>query len=129
VTKVKRHYRLTLFLLAVAAMLIIPWQIIVKTNENYRNDFIVPCVIENTRFLREVTADNKERTLGVVECTNSIYIEFDNMGEYYNIALTKTPYLYHFYVYPLNDGNKYLFRKIKSKVDLSDRDVTLYKNK
>lgn len=128
-TRVKRHYRLVLFLLAVVAMLIIPWQIIVKTNENYRNDFIVPCVIENTRFLREVTAYNKEKTLGVVECTSGIYIEFDNMGEYYDISLTKTPYLYYFYVYPLNDGNKYLFRKIKSKVDLSDRDVTLYKNK
>lgn len=126
-TRVKRHYRLILFLLAVAAMLIIPWQIIVKTNENYRNDFIVPCEVDNTRFLKEVTANHKERTYGVVECTNSIYIEFDNMEEFYTISLTKTPYLYHFYVYPLNDGNKYLFRKIKSRIDLSDRDVTLYK--
>lgn len=126
-TRVKRHYRLILFLLAVAAMLIIPWQIIVKTNENYRNDFIVPCEVDHTRFLKEVTANNKERTYGVVECTNSIYIEFDNMEEFYTISLTKTLYLYHFYVYPLNDGNKYLFRKIKSRIDLSDRDVTLYK--
>lgn len=126
-TRVKRHYRLILFLLAVAAMLIIPWQIIVKTNESYRNDFIVPCEVDHTRFLREVTAKNKERSYGVVECTNGIYIEFDDMGEFYNISLTKTPYLYYFYVYPLNDGNKYLFRKIKSKLDLSDREVTLYK--
>lgn len=126
-TSVKRHYRLILFLLAVAAMLIIPWQIIVKTNENYRNDFIVPCEVDNTRFLREVTAKNKERSYGVVECTNGIYIEFDDMGEFYTISLTKTPYLYHFYVYPLNDGNKYLFRKIKSRLNLSDKDVTLHK--
>lgn len=126
-TRVKRHYRLILFLLAVAAMLIIPWQIIVKTNESYRNDFIVPCEVDHTRFLREVITNNKERSYGVVECTNGIYIEFDDMGEFYDISLTKTPYLYHFYVYPLNDGNKYLFRKIKSKLNLSDRNVTLYK--
>lgn len=118
--RVKRHYRVILFFLAVAAMLIIPWQIIVKTNENYRNDFIIPCQIDGTKVLREVKDKNKERTFGVVECTSGATIEFDNMGEFYTISATKTPYLYYFYVYPLNDANKYLFRKIKTKTELSN---------